>query len=336
MIPQGVAKRILPGEWDPVVRRSLLLLCAVVVFGTAGYTWIEGWSPWRSLFFTLVTLTTVGYGDYGLTENGERFTAVLMIGGIGTVSYTAGLILQNIMARATHPERRMIEKARKLQDHHIICGLGRTGERVITKLLEDGAAVVAIDSDPHRVAEAQTRGIVAFEGDATSDQALQDAGIERASAVAAVTSADAVNALICLTARALAPKVPIIARAEDEPSICKLRRAGATNVISPSSYGGDGIAENMLRPEVARLLPGLQGGTDALSFAQIAISPQSPHLGEAIIQLGKRHPRLAIVAIRDASGDVTTHPEPAHTLALGEVLVVAGTGEDVAELKTAA
>ncbi len=323
------------GVLDPIVLRSGLLIFAVILFGTAGYTWIEGWSPWKSAFFTLVTLTTVGYGDYGLSEAGERFTAILMIGGIGTVSYTATSTIHRVMVRASHPERLMLEKAKKMHGHTVVCGLGRTGERVIYRLLQDGAEVVAIDSSAKRVEEARERGIVAIEGDASSDHVLTDAGIERASAVAAVTSSDAVNALICLTACAMVPGMRVIARAEEEASIRKLHRAGASNVLSPSCYGGDGIAEQLLRPEVAKLLPGLQGD-DGLQFSEMLIGEGSPYAGKTIKELGMANPRLVIIAARGAAGEMVMRPPADKTLHAGDILVVAGVSGDMSALRETA
>ncbi len=313
--------------------RALVLAFAVVAFGTAGYTWVEGWSPWKSLFFTLVTLTTVGYGDYGLTEAGERFTAVLMIGGIGSISYTASLVLQRLMARAVRPEKRMIERIKKMRGHVVVCGLGRTGQRVIRRLVDEGVAVVAIDSDTKRVESARIHGVVAMEGDATSDEALLDAGVDRATSVVAVTSSDAVNAMICLTAHALAPEAEVVARAEDESSICKLKRAGASSVMSPASYGGDGIAERILRPEVARLLPGLQGNDDGLNFAEVTISPGSAFDGATIKEIGAAHPRLAFVAARGCEGELAIRPAVDRRFKAGDVLVVAGENADVERMR---
>ncbi|MEM7755280.1 MAG: potassium channel protein [Planctomycetota bacterium] len=314
---------------DRTIQRAVLLIVAIVVFGTGGYTWIEGWTPWQAMFFTLVTLTTVGYGDYGLSHAGERFTALLMIGGIGTVSYTASQIIQNAISRTRDPEKRMRQQASKLRGHYVICGLGRTGQHVIAKLIQEGAEVVAIDKDPKKVELMRQRGIIAFERDATSDAALIMAGADRAAGIAAVTASDAINALICITAHAMAPDVTITARAEDDASVFKLKRAGATSVIAPTSYGGDGIAENLLRPEVARLLPGLQDEGFALQFAEVKISERSPYRGQSVEALGRAYPRLVFIASRDAEGDVTLRPEPNHTLIEGEVLIVAGTSHDV-------
>jgi len=328
--------RILPWNWDPTIRRSLVLCAVVILFGTAGYTWIEGWSPWQSLFFTLVTLTTVGYGDYGLTANGERFTAVLMIGGIGTVSYAASQFITCAATRAIQPERRMLSKAAHLTDHHIVCGLGRTGQRVLSRLTEQHMPAVCIDTDEQAVADARALDYIAIRGDATRDETLTAAGIERAKTIAVVTSSDSANAMICLTARALAPNAIIIARAEAEDSIQKLQRAGATTVISPSQYGGDSITEFMLRPDVAAMLYGADGSTAAsLKFTELAITKDAPSRGKTISQLGQDHPKLAIVASRSPQGDLTMRPCPADTLQEGQTLIIAGTTSDVDALKAA-
>lgn len=319
-----------PKHWDAIIIRSLMIACTVVLIGTAGYTWIEGWSLWKSLFFTLVTLSTVGYGDYGLTEGGERFTAVLLVGGIGTVSITIGQILQRIMSKMTQPELRMIEQIKKMQDHVIVCGLGRTGSRVIERMIAAGQQVAVIDNNERLVQNARKRGCVAITGDATSDEALLDAGLMRASSLAAVTSSDAVNAMICLSAHALAPELNIIARAEDESSISKLKRAGANEVLSPSSYGGDGIAQQILHPKVASLMPGLQGPDAGLSFVEFIVDRKS----ETIAELGARHPRLVFIAARNQAGDVMLRPGGDQVLSEGDVLIIAGEPSEVESLRS--
>ncbi len=319
--------------FNPIIAKSVVLLGIVVGTGTVGYIWIEGWSAWQSLFFTLITLSTVGYGDNGLSEAGERFTAVLMIGGIGTVSYTATSLLNRAVARAAHPERRIMQRIKHLRDHHVVCGLGRTGERVIERLREENVEVVAIDTNSRAVEKMRTRGVMAIEGDASLDDTLAKAGVDRACAIAVVTSSDAVNALICLTARALTPETTIIARAEDETSVRKLQRAGATNVIAPASYGGDGVAQYMLHPQVNHLLRGLQTEGAAIDFSEIFVSQESPHCGRTIEEIGGDNPRLVFVAARGRDQLVIVRPDPMRPLEDGDVLVVAGIPEDVRALR---
>ncbi len=320
---------LVPSNWDPIIVRSLLVASAVIVFGTAGYTWIEGWTPWQSLFFTLVTLTTVGYGDYGLSPQGERFTAILMVGGIATVSFTVSQILQRILSKVSQPEVRMSELARQCKDHVVLCGLGRTGLRIADRLEEGGVQVVGIDSDEACVEEFRQRGLIAITGDATSDETLERAGLANARAVAVATASDAANAMICLSAHAIAPDTQIVARAEAESSICKLKRAGATEVLSPTSYGGDGIAQQILHPEVASILPGLhENDSDGIMFVEYKIT--EPDL--TIAKLGTRHPRLIFIAHRTKEGKSVLRPEGATALYEGDAVVIAGAREEIYQL----
>jgi len=315
---------------DPTVGRSLLVCSIVVVFGTAGYTWIEGWSAWQSLFFTLVTLTTVGYGDYGLSEQGERFTAVLMIGGIASVSFAASQFIQHATSCVLHPEQRMIQQAKHMSGHFILCGLGRTGQRVINLLREDGVPFVAIDTDEHLVEQARNDGIVAFCGDATLDRVLLDAGVENAESIGAVTSNDSVNAMICLTSRALCSDISISARAEGDDSVQKLKRAGANFVINPARYGGDGIAQSFINPKIAHLI--FECGEDsssALQFSELVISKGSCWMGQRILDLGKANPAVVIVGIIEKSGGFTMRPDVKRVLFDGDIVCIAGSLEHV-------
>jgi voltage-gated potassium channel len=307
-----------------------MVCCIVVIIGTAGFTWIEGWSAWQALFFTLVTLTTVGYGDYGLSEQGERFTAVLMIGGIASVSYAVSQFIQYATTNVLLPEKRMIHQAKRLSGHCIICGLGRTGYRVITLLREQGVSFVAIDTDERLVERARNEGMIAICGDATEDHVLLDAGLKNATSVAAVTANDSVNAMICLTTRALCPKIKISARVEGDQSVQKLKRAGASSVINPARYGGDGIAQSLIHPKTASLLYESDGeSTRALKFSDFEIDKWSVWNDQQIRDLGKSNPEIIIVGILEKSGEFTLRPDVNRRLAVGDIVLIAGTSENV-------
>lgn len=324
----------IPIHIDPAVKRALFVSVLVVLFGTAGFTWIEGWSPWQSFFFTLYTLTTVGYGDNGLSEYGERFTAVLMIGGIASISYSLSQIVQFATSKVIDTEKQMINKAHKLHDHVIVCGIGRTGLRVIHRLQEQNIPLVATDTDEHLVKAARDEGIIALIGDSTLDSVLIDAGIKRASAIAATTSSDPTNAMICLTGKALNPDVRIIARAEGDDSVDKLTRAGASAVISPTRFGGDGIAESILHPCIAEVLYGSSAtAEEKLQFRELPITPKSQHAGQQIGEVLKQHPKIVLISIREAQGHFTMRPSGSHLLKAGEFLLVAGLDEDISKLK---
>lgn len=325
-----------PIRFDSAVTKALVVCSLVLLFGTTGYIHIEGWDPWKAFFFTLYTLTTVGYGDYEISESAQRFTAVLMVVGIASVSYTLSQIVQYATSKAIDTEKQMINKAAKLQEHCIVCGLGRTGYHVIERLDEQGIPVVAIDNDEHLIKQARDRGIIAILGDATHDKALIDAGIKRATAIAATTSSDSINAMICLTANALAPDIPIAARAEDEDSINKLTRAGAKTVISPTCYGGKGIAESMLRPMVADVLYGSEDhGNNKLHFRELPITKENQRCGLSISQLLKDHPSIAYIATRKPGGHFQMRPGTDQVLNEGDFLLIAGQNKDLAAITCA-
>jgi voltage-gated potassium channel len=324
----------LPINLNSAITRAVLVCVAVLLVGTLGFSWIENWNLWDSFFFTLYTLTTVGYDDAEIGPGGQVFGAILMIGGIGSVSYALSQIVQYAATNAIDTEKRMITKANKLSNHCIVCGLGRTGLHVIQRLDDQGIPIVAIDRDESLVKQARDRGIIAIHDDATSDHTLIFAGIKRASALAACTSSDSANAMICLTANALAPDIPISARAEDEDSINKLTRAGATSVISPTRYGGEGIADSMLRPSVAEVLYGNNDECDKkLHFREISITKHNHRAGLSIAQIIDDFPSIAYIASRTAAGDYSMRPGTDQVLNDGDFLLIAGQNHDLAEIE---
>ncbi len=325
--------RWLNQPWDPVISRSLAILTIVILTGTAGYVWIEDWPVWHALFFTIITITTVGYSDYDLSKHGELFSILVMVGGIGTVSYAASGLVQRTIAQGLNPEKRMLQRIKSMRDHYIVCGFGRMGRRVSRQLIAADVQFVVIDTDEKLVAQARELGMIALEGDATEDGVLEAAGLDRAASLAAITSSDAVNAMVCLTAHAIAPDLRIIARAEDEDSIRKMTRAGADRVLSPSSHGADGIAQTLLRPDAARVLFGDGGIDSALAFGELAIAEGSPFAGRTLRDIGANAPSIVFVASTTAAGEIEMRPSADRSLATGDVLIIAGTNAEIRELR---
>ncbi|MEM8756526.1 MAG: potassium channel protein [Planctomycetota bacterium] len=318
---------------DPAVFRLVVILLGVIAASTVGYMLIEGWDFWRSLYFTMITLTTVGYGDYDLSETGRRFTILVMIGGIGTASYAAGGLIQRTVSRGLNPEKRMLQRIKTMSDHYIVCGFGRMGQRVVRQLVAANAEFVVIDTDPKAVEQARELDMIALEGDATEDETLLAAGAERARGIAVLAMHDATNAMICLTARAICKDLAVVARAEDDSSVSKLMRAGATRVLSPSSHGADGIAQNLLRPEVARVLFGDGGVESALGFGEIEVTAASGIVNKTVREIGGGTPGIVFVASCAPGGAVSMRPDADRALAEGDVLIVAGTNAQIIELK---
>lgn len=320
-----------PMRWNKSVRRVILAFVAVFAVGTCGYVQIEGWSPWQGFYMTLITVTTVGYSDYDKSEAAQIFSALLMLVGIGTVSYCLSQIVQYATSNATNPEVRMLKLASKLTDHFIICGMGRTGERVARKLAGEGKDFIVIDECEQLVDQFRRDGMIALRGNATEDMTLTIAGIERAKGLAAVTSSDAANAMICLTAKALNPEIHIAARAETDSAVDKISRAGADVVINPCRYGGDGIVESLIRPEVSCLLfTSPTVGSGSLRFVEYKVSNLDTQHHLTIESLLVDYPGIVFIASRLPGGELQVRPDVHHELKSNEALVLAGTAEDIA------
>lgn len=317
-------------NWNPVFFRAAIAFIAVFSVGTCGYMVIEEWSPWQAFYMTLITVTTVGYSDYDKSQNGQMFSALLMLGGIATVSYCLSQIVQYATTKANNPEIRMLKLASKLSDHFIVCGMGRTGERVARKLAGEGRDFVIIDNDEERVEEFRRDGMIAIRGCATDDTVLMMAGIKLAKGLAVSTPNDATNAMICLTARSLKPDIHIAARAEQESSVEKLHCAGADVVINPSRYGGDGLVESLVRPEISCLLfTDASDGVGALRFIEHRVSADEAGHHVTIDAMLEEYPRIVFVASKAEGGEMTMRPDVTHELQADETLIFAGRPEDI-------
>tara|TARA_E500000318_G_scaffold85650_1_gene81719 strand:+ start:370 stop:1401 length:1032 start_codon:yes stop_codon:yes gene_type:complete len=337
MDSESLISCLLPWRWDRHPRRAFVMLASVVTIGTAGIHWIEGWDVWRSFFFTLITLTTVGYTEYDISPAGERFTALILIGGIAIASYCLAQIVEFVANQSAFPERKIMHQIQHLSGHHIVCGAGSMGSRVIERLEAQGEVVVAIDIDEGIVQKHRDRGLIVLHGDATSDVMLHQAGVERAQSLAAATASDAVNAMVCLSAHALAPDMTLIARAHAIESETKLRRAGAQTVISPTIYGGDGIAEFMARPDTARVMFGDDGTDTSISnpmrIFEFDIDAGTQDEFVSVADFESRHPTLTVVAYRPQHGPFEMKPDARRELHPGDSLMVAGLVADLGTLR---
>ena len=172
------------------LRIPLLGIALVGGVGTYGYMRLEGWSAWDAFYFTLVTITTVGYGDYGISAAGERLAVVLMLTGIGCLAYTGAQVVQTSIELSLNTERKMFEQIERVKDHVIVCGLGRIGRIVCRELCHSGVAFVVIERDEDLVEQAREAGWLVLRGDMTEDRVLEQAGLMRARTVVCAASSD--------------------------------------------------------------------------------------------------------------------------------------------------
>ena len=233
-------------------------LLALLLAGSLGFMWLEGWNFFDSLYMTVTTLTTVGYGEtHPLNRIGRIYNMALILTGMGVLFYIIGSLARVVVEGELHAvfgRRKLIKHIKRLKNHYILCGFGRIGEIIARDLKGRGLSLVVIENDPAMLSLLEDSGYYFINGDATREEVLLEAGIERAKGLVSVVSTDADNVYVVLTARSLNPQLFIVARGEEFGSEKKLLRAGADKVESPYELGGRKMAHTILRPTVTTLM----------------------------------------------------------------------------------
>jgi voltage-gated potassium channel len=325
--------------------RNLKILAAalacVVGLGTIGYHYIEGW-PWFDGFYMVITtLTTIGYQEtHPLSHAGRVFNVFIILGGVSLVflaigSLTQALLefeLQNFFGR-----RRMERDIGRLTGHYIICGAGRVGRSAARELARRPAQFVIIENNEAKAQKFASDNWLMLIGDATQEQTLRDAQIDRARGLVAATTTDATNLYIVLTARSLNPGLRIIARASEEMAEKHLRSAGADSVVSPYIFAGQRIAHSLLRPHVVSFLDTATThlGMD-LEIGEVPITARSPFAGTTIENSRIRQDRgVIILAIKREAG-MRFNPASDDLIEAGDFLIAMGEPQQLRELELTA
>jgi len=309
----------------------------LILLGTSGYMWIEGWSALDAVYMTVITLTTLGFREvHPLTPAGMIFTMVLSLGGVYTIFFAATAVIHSIVhgdLAAYLGSRQMNQGLRELSNHYIVCGFGRMGRLVCHQLAAADVPFVAIDKQSGLFEDLQQTDGLLLHGDATSDEVLERAGASRAQGLIAVVGSDADNLYITMSARLINERMLIVARAEDERSEQKLVRAGATRVISPYILGGQRVVQAILRPH---LLDFLELATRRehleLNIEEVHIAAGSRLAGKTIERSAVDPQALIVVAIKHADGRMEFNPPRTIELKPGQVLIVLGRGEALKQI----
>lgn len=326
----------------PQLLPTFVLLVVVVAAGTLGYVAIEGWSPWDALYMTITTVATVGYREvHPLSEAGRAFTMVLIVVGVSTALYAfsvfAAMILEGGWPK--YIERwRYVRMIKHLSDHYVICGYGRIGSIVAGEFARQKIPFVVVDRDAAKVADANQIGHLAVEGDASREEVLNHLAIDRARGLVAAVGTDAENVFAVLTARVLKNDLFIIARAEGEHSISKLKKAGANRVISPYRIGAVQIAQTALRPAVVDFVEIATSSDNLeLSIEEINIDKDSKLAGRPLSDVIKRDKmNVVVVGIQHPHGRMEFNPLASTTLHAGDHLIVLGSPQTLKQLEEAA
>ena len=321
---------------------TLLLLTAVILAGTSGYVAIEGWSVWDAFYMTVTTVATVGFREvHPLSMAGQAFTLLLIFVGVGTALYAFSVLAAMVVEGGwpKYVERwRYVRMIKNLSDHYVICGYGRIGSIVAAEFARQKMPFVIVDRDPARVLQANQHGHLAVEGDASREDTLKPLGIERARGLVAAVGTDAENVYAVLTARVMKNDLFIIARAEGEESVSKLKKAGADRVISPYRIGAVQIAQTALRPGVVDFVEIATSSDNLeLSIEEIRVEEKSILAGRPLAEVIQRDKmNVVVVGIQHTHGRMEFNPTRDTVLHAGDHLIVLGSASTLKDLSQAA
>lgn len=311
---------------------AIIALIIILLTGTVGYSLIQKWNLLDSLYMTIITITTVGYGEVSeLSIPGKIFTIGLITGGMGVSAYILGS-LASLMFEGEIKKifgRRKLEKQIKtLKDHYIICGYGRIGSLICKELSTAAKPVpfVVVENDSNVVEEIENENFLFVYGNATEENILIKAGLKRAKGLVSVVSSNSDNVYITLSARELNNKLFILTRASHEKAEKKLLRAGADKVVSPYYIGGKRMAQAILRPTVVDFIElAVQNESMELQLEEITIKKPSALSGISLKDSGIRQKLgLIIVAIKKRSGQMVFNPSSESKLESDDTVLAIG------------
>ena len=316
------------------IRIVLLAVLGAIVLGTVIFRLVEGWSILDSLYVTVQTVTTVGFGDITpRTPLGRFFATLFMLVGVGVVLYALTSTVQSIVHSELFAKYGHSRKMSKLRDHFIICGAGRVGSHLIRSLRATDGVFLVIESDQRKAEALMDANIPVLLRDATLEESLVEAGVEHASGLATCLPDDADNVYVVLTARDLNPRLHIVARAAEEQAENKLIRAGANRVVAPTIIGGHRMAMALTKPAVGDFLDSVTANHLELGFEQLEVAPISSLVDRKLSQTVIRSElNIVVVSIRRSDGEIIFNPSGETKIEAGDMLIAIGNAESLTQL----
>jgi voltage-gated potassium channel len=302
-----------------------------------GFVVLEDKNWLDATYMSVITISTVGYGDLvPLTPGGRIFAIAVIFFGVGTALYLLSLVAGDVLEgrlREFYHRSSMMREIHKFRNHVIVCGAGRFGCVVVEELIRAGRQVVVIDSDPNLIPDLESRGVEYIIGSAADDEMLESAGIRHADALVVGVSDEADSVFITLSARELSPQIRIHARGESEAAGRRLRRAGADYVSSPFQMGGMRTAASILRPSVVDFLEiSLPNHDEEIDLGEIRVDAGSEIAGLEIAEIERKCSRLRIVALKPSSESIELVPAPSVKINVNDHLVVIGERGELSSL----
>lgn len=319
----------------------LVFLLVILLTGMFGYMLLLHVSAVDALYMTVITISTVGYGEVGVMSDAAKlFSIFIIFAGLTAVGYGVSSLVAYFFEgemRAAWRIKRMENMIQGMKNHYIVCGAGEVGRTVIKSLQENRSDVVVVEENEKQYEELVQAGIPAILGDATHEDILQKAGIEHAKGIVCALPADSENVFTALTARQMNADIYIVSKAVEATSHNKLMKAGANHTISPNEIGGQRIAALLLRPSVISFLDVItRAGDVTLDLAEVEIAPQSG-LAEQKLSEAKIPERTGLIVLalkRKVGAKFKFNPGSGEVMHAGDTMIVLGTSEQVATLET--
>ncbi len=324
---------------NPLVklRLPLFVLALIMITGTIGYRVMYPVALIDAFYMTVISISTVGFREViPLDPAGKLFTIFLILAGLGGMTFTLSHLFQFMieghllgMVKRKHMEKSL----ESMKDHYIICGFGRVGEQIARDVEEAGKRFVVIDENPEALQRIQRGSRLYVVGNATSDDTLKKAGIERAKGLVAASDSDPDNVLTTLSARMLNPAIFIVARASRTDVFEKLYKAGANRVLSPYHSTGQKMAAMLIRPLIHEYLDSMAYGTDLeIRLEELELPEEAQIVGKTIHESAiRKRTGTTILAIKKGDGRILTNPEVNTILDPSDRLILVGTPEQLEE-----
>lgn len=340
-LPAASLKRQVSKPTQNIIAGAICFMVTVVV-AVAGYV-IAGWSFLDAVYMVIITVFGVGFGEVRpITSPALRvFTIFVIVAGSISVVYMVGGFVQLLTEgeiKQALEVRRMIREIELLEDHVIVCGFGRMGQILCSKLKTARMPFVVLDNNPERVTEAEELGYLVYTGSATDEMVLDAVGIRRARVLATVLPSDADNVFITLTAREMNANLQILARGEYPSTEKKLRLAGADHVVLPATIGAMRMSHLITHPATLDFLDRNDGGSTlnellsqfGLRMDELEITPTSRLAGGTVGDVEVRGKgNFIVVAVRQADGNMVTSPPDKMELSPGDTVIVLGHKGDI-------
>lgn len=317
-------------------RKGAFILGCVFVWSILSFHWLFKKPLLESIYWTVITIAGVGYSqsvDVEVPPLRQFLSIVVILVGMLSVAYTLGMLIQAIVEGQLDKvmgDKRMKKELSKLKNHVIVCGFGRIGQNLSHRLARHRVPFVVIDPSTEMISEAKSHDYLCLEADATDEDVLRSAGIDRASTIVFGIQSDPDNVFLTLTVRNMSPDITIVARGEHPRTEKKLLQAGANEVVMPAIIGAERIADIIVRPEASDLLRcvGHESGLNA-ELEEFKFTSDSPFIGRTVREAEEQAEQLMIVAVRRADGETIFNPKDNEGLLVGDVAIVMGPEADI-------